>query len=87
MSTVEEDFNSTVEKINAKLQKAAKALKEANDLRESIGIPGFIAGSRITEDLSKEEDEQFWQDLQLFDVSDLRREIDNAGWSTSSSRC
>ena len=87
MSEIDKDYEKIVKQINQKLAKAAAALKEANELREKIGLPGFITGMRILEDLDQDQIEQFYEDLEVINISDLRREIDNAGWSTSSSRC
>jgi hypothetical protein len=98
MSELDQDFESLVEQINAKLQEAADALKEANQLREKAGLPSMIPSQFIlhnyrfeNRDKSREEARQWFDEIskkiEKIDVSDLEDQLGEGGWSTSSSYC
>lgn len=99
MSELDKDFE-LVKQINAKLNEAAKALKEANELRAKAGFDAFIFTNWMREELSykfrkegvpnaelwdKIEEEQ--AKFEQFDTDALESQISSAGWSTSSSYC
>jgi hypothetical protein len=50
MSEIDEQFKATAEAINAKIREAAAALKEANKLAESAGLPSLIYTQWVSED-------------------------------------
>lgn len=102
MSDLNKDFEQVAEQINAKLQEATVALKEANRLRTEAGLPALIFTNYVSEDihyhneysetkLSKDEIsdkvEELENKLKLINVSALESELCHAGWSTSSSYC
>jgi len=102
MSDLEQDFNSLVVQINSKLNEAAKALKEANQLREKAGLRSLIfnawereeAYSRFNDQADEDENvdvdelmDEEYKKYQSIDTNALERELGSAGWSTSSSYC
>lgn len=111
MSDLDKDFESLVEQINAKLNEAAIAMKEANNLRIKAGLDSLIFSqwereeayrqiSREVNESEEAEDPDFDEDevvqtrmeevqakYDSIDTDALERELNQAGWSTSSSYC
>ncbi len=98
MSDLEQDFTETAKQINDKIKEAAKAMAEANRLRQEAGLPSLIFSTFLREDiryhhpkLSRDEISEKCDELQnkldQIDVSPLEDELNEAGWSTSSSYC
>ena len=102
MSDLDKDFETFVGQINVKLNEAASALREANELREKAGLPALIFSAWLREEAWREfrdledEDENFDIDARMdeerakyekIDTDALERELSHAGWSTSSSYC
>jgi len=83
MTDIEKSWEETAKQINAKLQEAAAAVREANRLAAEAGLDCLIHTQWTGEDLEEDEAEM----LEDIDVSDLEDELDQAGWSTSSSYC
>lgn len=114
---LENEFQKTANAINAKLQEAANALKEANRLAREAKLPALIVtqwnedqfldafdkssdeeeeDEELDEDSEEEDyDEEEYDDpserirdmMEKIDVSPLEAELEDAGWSTSSSYC
>lgn len=96
MSELEKDFTETIAKVNAKLQTAAKALKQANDLAKKAGYTNGLILSQFNEedeaiDWGSSDAEGKQQKLEdkyaLIDVVDFEAALDEAGWSSSSTYC
>ena len=102
MSDLDKDFEKIAEQINAKLSEAAAALKEANRLGKEAGLSGLIStewarekmhntlSTQIETENESEEDDLYYlieKKFELINVSSLELELENAGWSTSSSYC
>jgi hypothetical protein len=111
MSELNNDFDSLVEQINAKLNEAATAMKEVNNLRRKAGLESLIFSqwereeayrkiSREVNESEEAEDPDFDEDevvqtkmeelqakYDIIDTNALERELNQAGWSTSSSYC
>lgn len=102
MSDLEQDFESIVAQINAKIKESAAALKQANELATKAGLSTLIYSQFIREDmqynnryaeppLTKEEITEKCEELEAklshIDVGPLEAELGDGGWSTSSSYC
>jgi hypothetical protein len=89
MTTLNQDFQSIADQINQHLKTAAAALKKANDLKDKAEMAALISPYGLIEclGLSEEQVELFREQTALINVRDLEREIQSAGWSTSSSYC
>ena len=98
MSKLESDFSKVAKNINEKIKEAAKAIEAANKLAKKAGLYGLINAHRTEYDLRrnnpgispKELDELLnkqAEKCELIDVDALEYELDQAGWSTSSSYC
>src|SRR4030042_1222614 len=96
----EENFDSAIVKINAKLKEAAEALAEAARLGKETGLPALIPAMWISENFfcSKENKakygddmdeawEQFSEKFDKVDVSAFESALGRAGWSASASYC
>ncbi len=85
MSKLEKDFQELAKQINQKIKEATLAMKEANKLVKKAGLPGMTlyAASRM----SDEELEELESKISEIDIYPLFRELDKAGWSTSSLNC
>jgi chaperonin cofactor prefoldin len=102
MDEIENDFAKVAEEINLKLKEAAKALHEANKLADDAGVPSLFFSQFTRDDmrdsnryadppLSKEDlndkmDELEYK-LKLINVKEFEREMNQAGWNSSSSYC
>jgi len=102
MSELDQDFNSLVEQINAKIKESAAALQEANALATKAGLPTLFYSQFTRENmqydnryaeppLSKEELNEKCREIEdklnLIDVGPLEAAMGDGGWSTSSSYC
>jgi hypothetical protein len=95
MSDLDNDFEETAKKINAKLKEAAEALREANRLSTEAGLVGLIYTQFTSDDLeynlgrkpTVEQKVGLQKKLEKIDVSELESELCDAGWSPSSSYC
>jgi hypothetical protein len=98
MSDLDKDFVKVAEQINAKLQEAAAALREASRLSDEVGLPALIATQWTMESiydrkspLSLEEKDQKAEELreklELIKVRDFEHAMGECGWSASSSYC
>lgn len=102
MTELDKEFEESVEKINAKLAEAAKALHEAAELAGKAGLPMLIRSQFISEELQyrnryaaapKSRDEisaetdQIFEKLEHIDVSDIEDAMSACGWNPSSSYC
>ena len=96
MSTLDQEFQETVEQVNAKLDEAAKALKEAAKLAKKAGFKhGIIFSQWAREnegiDWSAEDADDKYMALEekygMIDVSALEGAMEEAGWQPSSSYC
>lgn len=89
MNKLNQEFNDTVEALKVKLQEAAKAMREANELREKANLPTLVMSVWVQDDLSNDECEELDAKLKPLynDISALESELNDAGWSTSSSYC
>jgi hypothetical protein len=102
MSELEQDFDKTVEQINAKLKEAAAAVREANELAAKAGLDGLIFTQFDRDDIRQsnryadepldkyaleEKIEAEEQKYEAIKVRDLESALGSAGWSTSSSYC
>lgn len=99
MRELEINFDEILVKINAKLKEAALALREANRLAyDEANLPGLIftqftdlshIGCDYITDDDKRDDaiNKLHDRLNKIDVSELEGELEDAGWSTSSSYC
>lgn len=102
MSEIDKDFEAVAAQINAKLKEAADALREANKLGDSVGLPGLIFtqwlrddlayrtdenGHHMTKDQINEKLEEYESKMELIKTGEFEDELGNAGWSTSSSYC
>jgi hypothetical protein len=101
MSDLDNDFEETAKKINAKLKEAAEALREANRLSDEEGLPGLIYTQFTRDDLGannrrmdadkkaelEKHLDEIEEKLEKIDVGELEAALGDAGWSTSSSYC
>lgn len=85
MSELDKDFQKLAKQINQKIKEAAAAMKEANKLVKKAGLPGMTlyAAPRM----SDEELEDLESKIVEIDPYPLFRELDKAGWSSSSLNC
>ena len=78
MNKLEQDFESVKAEVNAKLEEAAKLIREANDLAtNSTGLCIY----ELADEYIEETDEC------LIDKHGLFGALDYCGWSTSSLSC
>lgn len=94
---LEKDFDKVAAQINAKLQEAAAAIREASRLSDEFGLDGSLIYTQWTEDYSKLDldidEEEYDREgtieaiFEQIDVSGLESALGEAGWSTSSSYC
>lgn len=102
MTEIDKEFAAVAQQINAKIDEATAALKEANRLREEANVPTLIytewlrdnlaqdnrsKGSPLDKDALNDLFFEIKEKLNLINVDALESEIGNAGWSTSSSYC
>lgn len=100
MPELEQEFQATIDQVNAKLQEAAKALREANDLAIKAGYKNGLINSqwareaemeKFPDEEGSDEDEDPYDIIQakydLLDISDLEEAMSDAGWQPSSSYC
>lgn len=87
MSDIDQEFESVVNQINAKLAEAAAAVNEANRLATEAGIPSLIDSQYVRDSLGDDEQDVFEAVIEYIDVGALEGALDSAGWSTSSSYC
>lgn len=112
MSILDQEFDAEVlAKLNAKLEEAAKIMKEVNELRAQLGIDSLILTTWARDDFRREirhqidEGELVVSDHnEMYELIDermdaaqsrydqiktdaLESQLNNAGWSTSSSYC
>jgi hypothetical protein len=83
---LEVDYQSLADQINAKIQEAAEAMKAANALAKEAGIKAMAIGP-YDDDMDEEESEKVEVLSDLVDIYPLFRELDEAGWRTSSIGC
>ncbi len=84
---LEAEFEEAAYQINLKLRAAVAALQEANRLREEIELPSFVNSIWLREELEDSESEDIEAKLHELDIGALESELENCGWSTSSSYC
>lgn len=84
---LDEEFKEVAAKINAKLAEAAAALREANVLKDRVGLDMLFQGAYSTDGMSRAKADKFLAMVKEIDVEDLEAQISDAGWSTSSSYC
>jgi hypothetical protein len=89
-----EQFKMYIDELNTKIVAATEALKEVNRVKDLAGLPSIIEHKYVYEhfDVSDDENDDGEYDKlsEMFDLiknGGLENEIDNAGWSTSSSYC
>lgn len=89
MTTLDKDFQHIADQINQHLKTAAAALKKANQLKDKANMEALISPYGLIECLGLDEEqvELFRKQTKLINVRDLEKEIQEAGWSTSSSYC
>jgi hypothetical protein len=86
MSELDKDFQKLVKQINQKIKDASLAMKEANKLVKKAGMPGMTLHA-APNGLSDEELDELESKVIEIDIYPLFRELDKAGWSTSSLNC
>lgn len=96
MSELDQDFDQVAAEINAKLQEAADALAKANELANKAGLHGLIYTQWTRDNLSydglkgqalTDKCAELEAKCEKIKVSVLESELEDAGWSTSSSYC
>ena len=90
MSELDKDFDDVAAQINAKLEEAGKAMKEANELMEKAGIKTMFVhpdASIYYYDIEEDEEEAQEEMRDKLDITPLFKELRRAGWSTSSMGC
>ena len=89
MLDLEKDWEETAKQISGKLQEATLSLREALRLANEAGVDELIV-TQYTYDCFDHEKIEFLRE-KLKDINnavrDFESELDNAGWSTSSSYC
>jgi hypothetical protein len=86
MSDLDKEFQKLIKQINQKIKEASLAMKEANKLVKKAGMPGmtlYAAPSGLSDDDLDELDSK----ISGIDIYPLFRELDKAGWSSSSLNC
>lgn len=86
MAELDKDFEKLVNEIQAKIDDAARAMKEANDLAEKAGFNGLSHPGEY-HGLTQEEYEKQSAMAEGISIYPLFRQIDKAGWRTSSIGC
>jgi hypothetical protein len=88
MSKLDKEFKNLADRINQKLEVAAKALQEANELAAGAELPGLIVSRWIREEADSDQElEDIEEKLSNIDTNALSEQMNIAGWSTSSSYC
>ena len=85
MSTkTEAEFVELAQKIQAKMDEAVKALKEANDIARSAGTSINSCRYMCVEDNDSDDGQREIEGVNVYGLFD---QIANAGWSSSSLTC
>jgi len=84
-NNIEIDFKKVAEQINAKIKEAAAVMKEVNDLAKEAGLDGQIGYEYWDDDKELTLAQQ--EAVDAINIRPLFRELDQAGWATSSIGC